>query len=248
MKIIPAIDIIDGKCVRLAQGDYSRKTVYDEDPLSVARKFEEAGIGYLHLVDLDGARTGAVVNWKIAEQVARQTSLRVDFGGGVKTSAQIRTLLDIGIRQVNLGSVAVSQPQLVSDWLEEFGAGKIILSADVSNEKIQTHGWQEASALTVVDFIAGYPSREINFSCTDIGRDGMLAGPNIHLYRKLLEAFPGIRLIASGGVSTLGDLRTLEKLGVDGTIIGKAIYENRISLAELAAWGQDGDGKPDDRT
>lgn len=235
MRIIPAIDIIDGKCVRLTQGDYGRKTVYNENPADVAKSFEDAGIKYLHLVDLDGAKAGKVINWKVVESITKATKLEVDFGGGIKTDEEIQGLFDRGIQQVNLGSIAVKEPQKVKAWIQKFGKKKIILSADVKAEMISINGWQEDSALTINTFIKGYLGHGIEFvTCTDISTDGMLSGPNIELYKTLLLTFPQLNLIASGGVSNMEDIRELRRIGVDGVIVGKAIYEGKIQLEELS--------------
>ena len=235
MRIIPAIDIIDGKCVRLTQGDYAQKKVYNEDPLEVARGFEKAGLNYLHLVDLDGARAGKVVNWDVIESIAGNTNLAVDFGGGIKTEAEVMRLFQAGIRQVNLGSIAVKNADLVEIWINKFGPDKIILSADVKDEKIAISGWAENSAINITDFIGDYLKKGITFvTCTDISTDGMLQGPNIGLYSKLLKNFPSINLIASGGVSSMEDINNLKRINVNGVIVGKAIYEGRIDLKELA--------------
>lgn len=234
MKIIPAIDIIDGQCVRLAQGDYAQKKVYETDPVAVARTFEETGLEYLHLVDLDGAKQGKVTNWKVVEEICSSTSLKVDFGGGIKTKSEIRQLLELGVKQVNLGSVAVKEPEKVSIWVDEFGADKIILSADVREERIAISGWTETSSLSIQDFISNYQKIGITYvTCTDISKDGMLGGPNVDLYAKLLTQFPSLKLIASGGVSNLNDLKQLKAAGLYGAIVGKAIYEGRVSLTEL---------------
>lgn len=234
MRIIPAIDVIDGKCVRLTQGDYAQKKVYNENPVEVARMFEDAGLRYLHLVDLDGAKAGKVVNWKVIESICRSTTLTVDFGGGVKTEAEIDRLFDTGIAQVNLGSIAVKNPDVVQGWIEKHSSEKIILSADVKDEQIAISGWLESSALSITDFIVDYVKRGIHYvTCTDISTDGMLQGPNTSLYSKLMKAFPSIKLIASGGVSGLDDLAALRKVNVDGVIVGKAIYEGRVRLEEL---------------
>ena len=239
MKIIPAIDIIDGKCVRLSQGDYAHKKVYHENPLEVAKTFADAGIEYLHLVDLDGARQGKVINWRTLEQICQNTLLRVDFGGGIKTKAEVRQVLETGARQINLGSIAVKEPEKVSLWVKEFGADKIILSADVRGELIALHGWTETSSLTITEFITQYQLIGIRYvTCTDIRTDGMLTGPNLELYRMLLDQFPDILLIGSGGVSAVEDLQKLSKIGMYGTIIGKAIYEGRISLEALSTLKQ----------
>jgi len=234
MRIIPAIDIIDGKCVRLVQGDYTQKTVYNENPLDVARSFENAGLTHLHLVDLDGAKVGKVVSWDVVEKITSGTSLKVDFGGGIKTTAEIERLLNIGVSQVNLGSIAVREPEKITGWIKQFGEDSIILSADVKNEMISIDGWQQDSAITIVAFLRDYIQRGIkHVTCTDIGTDGMLTGPNIELYKKILLSFPQLHLIASGGVSSLDDLHELKLIGADGVIVGKAIYEGRISLDEL---------------
>jgi phosphoribosylformimino-5-aminoimidazole carboxamide ribotide isomerase len=234
MRIIPAIDIIDGKCVRLKQGDYSQKKVYNENPLDVAKSFEEAGLTHLHLVDLDGAKAGKVVSWPVIEKVVTGTSLKVDFGGGIKTTEEVDRLLKIGVSQVNLGSIAVRDPEKITDWILQFGADMIILSADVKNEMISINGWQQDSSINIVTFLKEYIQRGIvHVTCTDISTDGMLTGPNIELYKKILLSFPQLHLIASGGVSCLEDLEELKLIGVDGVIVGKAIYEGKISLADL---------------
>ena len=236
MRIIPAIDIIDGKCVRLTQGDYAQKKIYHENPLDAARSFEDAGLTHLHLVDLDGARQGKVINWDAIESITKNTSLRVDFGGGIKTSAEIERLVNLGVRQVNLGSVAVKEPEKITEWLSHFGQKKIILSADVKNEMISINGWQHDSEISIVTFLRDYVQRGIeNVTCTDISTDGMLSGPNIELYKKVLLSFPQLNLIASGGVSTMEDLYELQTIGVDGVIVGKAIYEGKITLEQLAS-------------
>ncbi|MDL5049471.1 1-(5-phosphoribosyl)-5-[(5-phosphoribosylamino)methylideneamino]imidazole-4-carboxamide isomerase [Oscillatoria amoena NRMC-F 0135] len=234
MRIIPAIDIIDGQCVRLSQGDYNQKKVYNIEPVLVAQQFEAQGLSYLHLVDLDGAKQGKVINWKVVEKICSSTSLQVDFGGGIKTKSEIRQLFETGVKQVNLGSIAVTEPQKVSIWIDEFGADKIILSADVRNEIIAVQGWTETSTLSIWDFIVNYQQLGIQYvTCTDISTDGMLSGPNITLYKKILTEFPSLKLIASGGVSSLEDLYNLKTIGAFGTIVGKAIYERKISLPEL---------------
>jgi phosphoribosylformimino-5-aminoimidazole carboxamide ribotide isomerase len=234
MRIIPAIDIIDGKCVRLSQGDYARKKVYNENPLEVAHMFEDAGLKYLHLVDLDGAKAGKVINWPVVESIAKKTSLTVDFGGGIKTDEEIKKLFDIGVQQVNLGSIAVKSPEIVERWILQYGSDKIILSADVKGDKIAISGWMENSAITINDFISDYVEKGIRFiTCTDISTDGMLQGPNVDLYKRLMAKFPAIKLIASGGVSNIDDLHKLKAIPVDGVIVGKAIYEDKISLTSL---------------
>lgn len=234
MRIIPAIDIIDGKCVRLTQGDYTKKKVYNENPLEVARDFEHAGLAYLHLVDLDGARAGKVINWKVIESITQNTKLSVDFGGGIKTEEEVIRLFESGVSQVNLGSIAVKDPSLVEGWIRKFGAGKIILSADVRNEKIAVSGWSKDSAIEIADFIQDYIRMGITYvTCTDISTDGMLQGPNIGLYSKLLDKFPSIKLVASGGVSNMEDIQQLKRIRIDGVIVGKAIYEGKVKLKEL---------------
>lgn len=234
MRIIPAIDIIDGKCVRLTQGDYAQKKVYNESPLEVAKTFQDAGLGYLHLVDLDGAKAGKVINWKVIETITAGTNLTVDFGGGVKTDAEMERLFGSGVAQVNLGSIAVKDPDMVQGWIEKYGSDKIVLSADVKDEQIAISGWLETSAISISDFVDDYLKRGISYiTCTDISTDGMLQGPNTSLYAKLMKAFPSIKLIASGGVSGMDDLAALDKINVDGVIVGKAIYEGRVRLEEL---------------
>jgi phosphoribosylformimino-5-aminoimidazole carboxamide ribotide isomerase len=234
MRIIPAIDIIDGKCVRLSQGDYGQKTIYNENPLDVAKGFQDAGLKYLHLVDLDGAKAGRVTNWNVIESLTSGTELQIDFGGGIKTDEEIRRLFECGITQVNLGSIAVKNPSVVESWIEKFGADRIILSADVKNEMIAIGGWLEDSKIPVEEFIRNYRNKGLSYvTCTDISTDGMLSGPNVELYRKLLTTFPDLKLIASGGVSNVNDLRALRDAKTEGAIVGKAIYEGRITLNEL---------------
>jgi phosphoribosylformimino-5-aminoimidazole carboxamide ribotide isomerase len=234
MRIIPAIDIIDGKCVRLTQGDYAQKKIYNENPVEVAKSFGDAGLQYLHLVDLDGAKAGKVINWKVVEAICSQTSLKVDFGGGIKTEEEITNLFNAGIAQVNLGSIAVKEPEKVKQWIKKFTKKKIILSADVKDEMISINGWQENSSISIRGFLKDYSKYGIEFvTCTDISTDGMLSGPNIELYKTLLLTFPHLHLIASGGVSGIEDLVELRRIGIDGVIVGKAIYEGRIKLEEL---------------
>jgi phosphoribosylformimino-5-aminoimidazole carboxamide ribotide isomerase len=235
MRIIPAIDIIDGKCVRLSQGDYGQKKVYNENPLEVAQEFEDAGLKYLHLVDLDGAKSGAVKNWDVVELIKSKTNLEVDFGGGIKTADEVTRLLQVGVRQVNLGSVAVKNRPLVFEWLQKFGSEKIILSADVLNKQVKISGWMEDSVYTIDQLITDYLPHDLKYvTCTDISKDGMLAGTNFELYRDLRSKFPTLKIIASGGVSSMGDVVELGNIGVEGVIIGKAIYENRITVDELS--------------
>ncbi len=237
MKIIPAIDIIQGKCVRLTKGDYSTKKVYNENPLEVAKAFEAQGIKHLHLVDLDGAKSNSIVNGSVLESIAKNTNLSIDFGGGIKTIEQVKLAFSLGANQITVGSVAVKNPALVYDWIEEFGASNIILGADVNNRKIAVNGWQELTELELNNYIEGYLSKGIkSVICTDISKDGMLKGSSVGLYKELLTEFPGLQLIASGGVSSIQELDQLKRIGLNGVIIGKAIYENKITLKQLAKY------------
>jgi len=234
MRIIPAIDIIDGKCVRLTQGDYGQTKVYRDDPVDVAKEFEDAELKYLHVVDLEGAKKGKVVNWRAIEDIITKTSLEIDFGGGVKTDEEVERLLDFNINQINIGSLAVKEPEKFTDWMKRFGASNFILSADVKEEQIQVSGWQEATQMNIYDLVGSFQSKGLEFiTCTDISNDGMLQGVNLPLYKKLRSRFPDLKIIASGGVSGMGDLEKLKYIGVHGVIIGKAIYEKRITLKEL---------------
>lgn len=237
MKIIPAIDIIEGKCVRLSQGDFSQATTYYDDPLEVAKQFEESGLRYLHLVDLDGARSGKITNHKVLERIAQNTSLIIDFGGGLKTDEDVRIAFESGASQITGGSIAVKDPERFERWIELYGTDKIILGADVSQGNIAVSGWQEASELDVFSFVNSYYSKGLTrVICTDISKDGMLLGPGFSLYQSLLNRFPKLQLIASGGVTTLDDLTQLQAMGCEGAIIGKAIYEGTLGLEELAAF------------
>ena len=232
--IIPAIDIIGGKCVRLTQGDYEQKKVYNEHPLEVAKEFEESGITRLHLVDLDGAKKGAVVNWKVLEAIAGKTSMVVDFGGGIKSGADVRIVFEAGAAMATIGSVAVKQPELFFSWLQQYGADKMFLGADVKEEKIAVGGWLETTELSVYDFLKSNMARGVQeIFCTDIAKDGLLQGPSTELYKKIIKELPGIQLTASGGVSKIEDVYELQEAGLAGVIIGKAIYEGLITLAEL---------------
>ena len=234
IEVIPAIDIIEGKCVRLTKGDYAQKKVYSEDPLEVAKAFEGIGLCRLHVVDLDGAKAQHIVNHKTLERIATKTSLSVDFGGGLKTSADLRIAFECGAQMVTGGSIAVKNPNEFTRWVEVYGGGKIILGADVANEKIAVSGWQEGTDLDLIPFIKGYADKGITqVICTDIGRDGMLQGANAVLYKKIQEAFPTLHLIASGGVSHLRDVEELDKNGIRSVIVGKAIYEGKITMQEL---------------
>ncbi|WP_149207400.1 1-(5-phosphoribosyl)-5-[(5-phosphoribosylamino)methylideneamino]imidazole-4-carboxamide isomerase [Flavobacterium johnsoniae] len=234
MRIIPAIDIIEGKCVRLSKGDYDTKIIYNENPLEVAKSFEAHGIEYLHLVDLDGAKSSKIVNYKILEQIATQTSLKIDFGGGLKSDDDLRIAFESGANQITGGSIAVKNRAIFEKWISEYGSEKIILGADAKDEKIAVSGWLEESNEDLVPFIQDYQSKGIQYViCTDIAKDGMLQGPSFDLYSKILAEAKGIKLIASGGISTFDELPKLAELGCEGTIIGKAIYEGRITLKQL---------------
>ncbi len=236
MEIIPAIDIIDGKCVRLTQGDYAQKKVYNEHPLEVAAAFEDAGLRRLHLVDLDGARAGAVKNWKVLETLAGKTSLVIDFGGGIKTATDVDIVFNSGAALATVGSIAVKDAALFADWLLQYGPDKFLLGADVKEEKIAVHGWQETTEIWIYDFIRDYVERGVRqVFCTDVSKDGLLQGPALDLYRMIVKEFPELHFIASGGVSEMDDVRRLAEVGCKGVIIGKAIYEGRIRLNELTA-------------
>ena len=237
MKVIPAIDIIDGKCVRLSQGDYALKTVYHENPLEVAKQLEAAGLTHLHLVDLDGAKAHHIVNHSVLKAIATQTNLKVDFGGGVKSDEDIHLAFDCGATQITAGSIAVKSPDTVLRWISKYGTDKIILGADVRDEKIAISGWQEKSEVQIFDFLESYVNEGIQYViCTDIAKDGMLQGSSIQLYQKILLQFPHLKLIASGGVSTMHELHTLSEAGLYGAIVGKALYEGKMSLNELAVF------------
>lgn len=251
MRIIPAIDIIEGKCVRLSKGDYATKKVYNENPLEVAKQFEAHGITYLHLVDLDGAKSNHIVNHKILEQIAGKTSLKIDFGGGLKTDEDLHIAFESGANQVTGGSIAVKDRTMFEGWLHTYGADKIILGADALNEKVAVSGWTEESQESLIPFIKRYLAKGVRYViCTDIGKDGMLEGPSFDLYTKILKKTStiettigpsgvedkevlGVKLIASGGVSAYDELPKLARMGCEGTILGKAIYENKISLKQL---------------
>ncbi len=235
IEIIPAIDLIDGKCVRLSQGDYEAKKVYNEDPLEVAKMFEGAGIRRLHLVDLDGAKAKHIVNQSVLEKIASNTSLIIDFGGGVQSDEDIEIAFNSGASMVTGGSIAIRNKELFTSWITKYGADKIILGADCKDHKIAVSGWQEATSVEVIPFIGDYNQKGISkVVCTDISKDGMLQGPSIDLYKDILNIFPNLYLIASGGVSCFQDILDLEKSGVPAVILGKAIYENRVTLNELS--------------
>jgi phosphoribosylformimino-5-aminoimidazole carboxamide ribotide isomerase len=232
--IIPAIDLIDAKCVRLSQGDYDQKTVYNENPLEVAKMFEDAGITRLHLVDLDGAKAQHIVNYKVLETIASKTNLLIDFGGGLKSDDDLRIAFGCGAQMVTGGSIAVKNRETFLGWIEKYGAEKIILGADAKDKKIAVSGWLEVSELPILEFIDSYMQKGIQkVISTDIARDGMLSGPSIELYKEILEQFPKLELIASGGIASMKDIIELDEMGVPGVITGKAIYENRISLEEI---------------
>ncbi|MFC5195123.1 MULTISPECIES: 1-(5-phosphoribosyl)-5-[(5-phosphoribosylamino)methylideneamino]imidazole-4-carboxamide isomerase [Bizionia] len=247
MRIIPAIDIIGGKCVRLTKGDYDTKKIYNENPLEVAKQFEDSGIEYLHLVDLDGAKASHVVNYRVLELLASKTSLKIDFGGGLKTDDDLHVAFNSGARQITGGSIAVKNSDTFTGWLETYGSEKIILGADCyPNETggtIAVSGWQERSNQEVIPFVKSYQKKGIRYViCTDISKDGMLEGPALNLYKNMLEACTNssarqsIKLIASGGVSNIDDVIALKALGCEGVIIGKALYENKIQLKDLARY------------
>lgn len=235
MKIIPAIDIIEGKCVRLAQGDYNQKKIYASDPVEIAKQFEDAGLNYLHLVDLDGAKAQGIVNWRVLEQISKETNLIVDFGGGLKKKKDLEIAFNAGANQVTIGSMASRSPELFLTWCEEYGVDRILLGADVKNGMIATNGWLDSSDNPLLPFIDYFVQRGIHsVVCTDIAKDGMLGGISKLIYKQILDRFPGLNLIASGGVSSLSDLDEAHQIGCAGVIIGKAIYENKITLKELA--------------
>jgi phosphoribosylformimino-5-aminoimidazole carboxamide ribotide isomerase len=235
MQIIPAIDIIEGKCVRLTQGDYSQKTIYNNDPLQVAMEFQDNGIRRLHLVDLDGAREGRIINYKALESIVSKTRLVVDFGGGIKTEKDIESVYNSGAQLATIGSIAARKPELFLSWITKFGSEKILLGADVKDEKVAINAWTEKTQINIFDFtkenLAGGVTQMF---CTDISKDGKLLGPSVELYKKMIGLNPGLKLIASGGISCMDDLVRLEEIGCAGAIIGKALYEGRITLKDLA--------------
>ncbi len=237
MQIIPAIDIIDGKCVRLTQGDYAQQKIYNEFPLEVAKEFEGAGIKRLHLVDLDGAKAGKVQNWKVLELIASQTQLIIDFGGGIKQAADLDIVFQSGAEMATIGSLAVKNETLFKEWIQQYGANKFFLGADVKDELIAVGGWLETTNKNVFDFIQSFLDEGLNqVFCTDISKDGKLEGPSIPLYKKIIHQFPQLFFVASGGVSCMDDLHDLKGIGCSGVIIGKAIYEGRITLKELISF------------
>lgn len=236
IELIPAIDLIDGKCVRLSQGDYDTKQIYNENPVEVAKEFEAYGIQRLHVVDLDGAASQHVVNYRVLDRIAGQTSLKIDFGGGIKSDEDLVIAFDNGAQMVTLGSVAVKHPELFDKWLGMYGSEKIILGADTKNGKIAVNGWKEESTQELMPFLANYINKGVKkVLCTDISRDGMLEGPSVNLYKQIMEAHPELHLIASGGVSRLDDILALEAAGIPAVVFGKALYEGRITLKELSS-------------
>lgn len=234
IEIIPAIDIIDGKCVRLSQGDYNLQQTYHDDPVAVAKSFSESGFRRLHLVDLDGARSGKVVNEKTLREICRETSLEVDFSGGISSEADVQRALEAGAAFISVGSIAVKQPEVFKSWINRFGAEKFLLGADVKDGVVVVRGWTESTQLDVLALIGDYVSTGISqVVCTDVSKDGMLAGPSFQLYEEILQSFPGLKLVASGGVSSIADIEKLEDIGCAGVIIGKAFYEGKIKPEEL---------------
>lgn len=237
IELIPAIDLIGGKCVRLTKGDYDTQKVYNEDPVAVAREFEEYGFKRLHVVDLDGARSKHVVNHKVLERMAQATNLVIDFGGGIKTDEDIRIATESGAQMVTVGSVAVTRPDLLLGWLQQLGSERIILGADVKNGRISINGWKEDSSDELIPFLDKYIQKGVQkVLCTEISKDGTLQGPATALYREIMTQFPQCHLIASGGVSSMNDLKELDQAGIPAVVFGKAIYEGRIALKDLALW------------
>jgi phosphoribosylformimino-5-aminoimidazole carboxamide ribotide isomerase len=237
IQIIPAIDIIDGKCVRLSMGDYDQKKIYHDDPLKVALDFEEHGIKRLHLVDLDGAKENHVVNWKVLEKITSKTGLIVDFGGGIKSDTDIDIVFKSGAKMATIGSVAVKNKELFFTWLNKYGSDKIILGADVKDRKIAVAGWLEVTGLDIIDFLNEYLGKGVKqVLCTDISKDGMMQGTSFDLYKEIMDKFPEIELIASGGVTSIDEIPLLDRMNISGVIIGKAIYEGKISLADIESY------------
>lgn len=237
MIIIPAIDVIEGKCVRLTKGDYAQQKVYNDNPVEMAKQFEDAGIERLHLVDLDGAKAGKIINLPVLEKIAKATQLKIDFGGGVKKINDVESIFNAGAAMVTIGSLAVKQPQLLEEWLMEFGAEKFFIGADVLNEKIKISGWLEETDMNIFGFIGKMISLgAVNIFCTDISKDGALQGPSVDLYKRIIAEHPEIQLVASGGVSNIEDVRQLKEIGCAGAIIGKAIYEGNVTLEQLITY------------
>jgi len=234
MRVIPAIDIIEGKCVRLSQGDYNKKTIYSSNPFEMAQRFEDHGIGFLHLVDLDGAKSSKIINFKILEQIALKTGLKVDFGGGLKSIEDVKVAFESGASQITLGSLAVSDPEIFNDLFKKYGSDKIILGADFLDNKIKTNGWLNDSGNDLMDFLEYHISKGIKYVIpTDISKDGMLKGPSTEIYKDIIKSFKSVSLIASGGISSIKDLEDLKEASCEGAILGKAIYENKIELKSL---------------
>lgn len=234
LTIIPAIDIIEGKCVRLEKGDYKQKKVYNENPLEIAKQYDDHGIKRLHLVDLDGAKAKHVVNWKVLDKIAANTSLVIDFGGGIKSDEDLKIVFENGASMVTIGSIAAKDPELFFKWSEQYGADKIILGADVSDRKIAVSGWLEVTDILLNNFLEKYLNKGVKqVLCTDISKDGMLQGTSMEMYKELMEQFPGMFLIASGGITSIDELFKLSELKVPAAIIGKAIYEGKIKVADL---------------
>ncbi len=235
--IIPAIDLIEGKCVRLTQGDYEKKKIYNENPLEVAMQFEDAGLSRLHLVDLDGAKAKKVINWKVLETIAGRTRLHIDFGGGVQSDEDLRVVFESGAKQVTGGSIAVKNPELFEHWLIHYGGDRIILGADARNERVAVSGWEEGTELWVYDFVQKWVEKGARYTIsTDVAKDGLLQGPSFELYKNLQDQCPDIQIIASGGVSNLRDIEKLAEMNLFGVIVGKAIYEGKVTLADLQRW------------
>ena len=238
IEIIPAIDLMDGKCVRLTHGDFVRRKTYADDPGEVARHFESAGLKRLHIVDLDGAKSGTPANLHVLADITKSTNLVIDFGGGIKTDEDVKRVFDAGAAMVNLGSVAVKEPELFFDWIDQYGGENILLGADVLDRKLAIHGWQTKTDIEISSFLRNYFTRGVEQAfVTDIGKDGALQGPAVELYEEIISALPDLNLIASGGVTSMGDIEELDRIGCRGVIIGKAIYEGRVSLAQLTKYG-----------
>jgi phosphoribosylformimino-5-aminoimidazole carboxamide ribotide isomerase len=234
MRIVPAIDILDGKCVRLTQGDFKKVSIYNDDPVTVALEFQNLGLKYLHLVDLEGARAGKVVNWNVIRKLKEGTDLVIDFGGGAYSDEDVEQLLELGISRINIGSLAVKDSTKLIAWFKKFGAEIFILSADVSNEKVMINGWKDSASINLFDLVDEYLQHGLKYlTCTDIASDGMLMGPNFNLYEKLKSRFPTVDITASGGIASTVDLRKLKSLSMDGAIIGKALYERKIAITDL---------------
>jgi phosphoribosylformimino-5-aminoimidazole carboxamide ribotide isomerase len=237
IEIIPAIDIIGGECVRLTQGDYAQKTVYGKNPADVAKRYEDAGLRRVHLVDLDGAKASEPRNLTVLEEVARRTGLDIQYGGGIKSAAALKSVLDAGANRAICGSIAVSHPDMFEEWLAEFGPRHIILGADIRDGRVATHGWLQSSELTAEALIGRFAAAGLSQAiCTEISRDGMLQGPAFELYRRLQDEFPGVDITVSGGISSVEDIRRLDEMNLRSVIVGKALYENKITLNELKIW------------